>query len=255
MTPKPVAIITGGSKGMGEATARHLAAQGWDLVLNSRQPDATAASIAAATGARVRAVPGDLADPATTDRLIAAAQDLGRLDGLLLNHGGPPVRPFIEIGDEDWARYFAIMVQGPLRLLRAAVPLFRQAGGGRVVAISSFTVKSPYPGIGLSNALRAALVNAIKTAALELGPDNILLNAIAPGYVATSRIEEWNRSYAAERNVSIDEVAADATARVPLRRYGDPADFARLAGFLLSEQNNYVTGQQILFDGGLVVAN
>lgn len=255
MTRRPVAIITGASKGMGEATARHLAAQGWDLVLGSRQPEATAAAIAAETGARIRAVPGDLAEPATTDRLIAAARDLGRLDGLLLNHGGPPVRPFMEIGEEDWARWFAVMVQGPLRLLRAAVPLFREAGGGRVVAISSFTVKSPHPGIGLSNALRAALVNAIKTAAQELGPDNILLNAIAPGYVATSRIEEWNRSYAAERNISVEEVAAEANSRVPLRRPGDPADFARLAGFLLSDQNNYVTGQQILFDGGMVVAN
>jgi len=250
-----VAIITGGSKGLGQATAQALAIQGWRIVLGSRDPAAAAAAMAAATGAEVRPVAGDLAEPETAARLVEAARGMGRLDAVLLNHGGPPVRPVLEITEEDWAAWFAVMVQGPLRLLRAAVPLFREGGGGRVLAVSSFTVKSPHPGIGLSNALRAALVNALKTAAMELGPEGILINALGPGYIATRRITEWNASYAARRNIGAEEIAAETVAGVPLRRYGTPEEYAAMAAFLLSEANGYVTGQHILADGGLVVAN
>ena len=255
MVGKPVAIVTGGSKGLGHATALLLAERGWRIVLGSRAPEQAAAAIAAATGAVVEAVPGDLAAPETTPRLIAAAAALGRLDALLLNHGGPPVLPFMEIGEEAWAQSFELMVQAPLRLLRAAVPLLRAAGGGRVVAVSSFTAKAPYPGIVLSNSLRAALINALRTAAQELGPENILINALGPGYFATERIAAWNESYAAERGTDVAAVAEAAVASVPLRRYGQPRDYAEMAAFLMSPSNGYVTGQHILIDGGLVVAN
>ncbi|MEJ1936320.1 SDR family oxidoreductase, partial [Nostoc sp. NIES-2111] len=141
-------------------------------------------------------------------------------------------------------------------VMRALVPQMQAAAGGRVLAISSFTVKAPWAGIGLSNALRAALVNALKTAALELGPEGgILVNALAPGYVETDRIRDWNDSYARQENVGVEEIRARTLATIPLRRYGTPEGYARLAAFLLSEENDYVSGQQILYDGGLVVAN
>lgn len=250
-----VAIVTGGSSGMGLATARELARRGYRLVLSSRKPEAAADEIRGSFGTRVEAVAGSIAEPDLAERLSAAARGLGGARALLLNHGGPPVKPFMTLTDEDWSSAFAAMVTGPLRVLRAVVPQMQAAGGGRVLAISSFTVKQPFAGIGLSNALRAALVNALKTAALELGPQGILLNALAPGYVETDRIREWNESYARERNAGVEEIRSRTLDTIPLRRYGTPEGYARLAAFLLSDDNDYVSGQQILYDGGLVVAN
>ncbi|WP_243095092.1 SDR family oxidoreductase [Thermus thalpophilus] len=248
-----VAVLTGASSGMGFAVARRLGAEGYTLVVNSRDP-AQAVRRLEAAGYKAVGVAGDLKEEGTARRLVEVAERIGRLDALLLNHGGPPVKAFMEVGEEEWREWFERMVVGPLRLLRLAVPLFRRGGGGRVVAITSFTVKSPYPGIVLSNALRAALVNALKTAALELGREGILINAVAPGYILTERIAEWNRGQAAREGVGVEEVAARTTGSIPLGRYGKAEEVAEVVAFLLSERNGYVTGQQVLVDGGYVVA-
>lgn len=250
-----VAIVTGGSSGMGLATAQELARRGYDLVLSSRKPEAAADQIRGSFGTRVEVVAGSIAEPDLAERLFAAAEGLGGARALLLNHGGPPVRPIMTLTDEDWSNAFQTMVMGPLRVMRTLVPQMQVAGGGRVLAISSFTVKQPFAGIGLSNALRAALVNALKTAALELGPQGILLNALGPGYVETNRVREWNESYARRENTGVEDIRARTLETIPLRRYGTAEGYARLAAFLLSEDNDYVTGQHILYDGGLVVAN
>lgn len=250
-----LAVVTGASSGLGLAIARELARRGYDLVLSSRAPEAAAEAIGAEFGVRIEVVPGSIADPATTDGIVTAARGLGGAYALLLNHGGPPVRPLMAITDEEWNDSFSMMVTGPLRLLRALVPQMQTAQGGRVLAVSSFTVKAPWAGIGLSNSLRAALVNALKTAALELGPEGILVNALAPGYVETNRIRDWNESYARKENAGVEEVRARTLASIPLRRYGTPEGYARMAAFLLTEDNDYVSGQQILYDGALVVAN
>jgi 3-oxoacyl-[acyl-carrier protein] reductase len=255
MTGQHVAVVTGASSGMGLATARELARRGYDLVLSSRSPKAAADSIRADFGRKVEVVAGSIAEPDLAGQIAEAATALGGARALLLNHGGPPVKPIMALTDDDWSEAFATIVTGPLRVMRALVPQMHAAGGGRVLSISSFTVKAPWAGIGLSNSLRAALVNALKTVALELGPDGILANALAPGYVETDRIRDWNESYARQEKVGVDEIRDRTLARIPLRRYGTPEGYARLAAFLLSEENDYVSGQLILYDGGLVVAN
>jgi 3-oxoacyl-[acyl-carrier protein] reductase len=148
-------------------------------VLSSRNPEEAAETLRARHDVRIEIVPGSVAEPAVAAALAETASGLGGASAFLLNHGGPPVKPLMAITDEDWSQSFEIMVNGPLRVLRALVPQMQEAESGRVVAVSSFTVKSPYAGIGLSNSLRAALVNALKTAALELGPEGIMLNALA----------------------------------------------------------------------------
>lgn len=255
MTESKVAVVTGASAGMGLATARELARRGFDLVLSSRDPEVAAESIRAEFGRRVKTVPGSIAVRELAEKIAEAANALGGAQALLLNHGGPPVRQIMALSDADWTDAFEMMVTGPLRVMRALVPQMQDAGGGRILAISSFTVKSPLAGIGLSNSLRAALVNALKTAALEMGPQRILLNALAPGYVETDRIRDWNESYARQENVGVEEIRARTLAMIPLGRYGTSEGYARLAAFLLSEDNDYVSGQQILYDGGLVVAH
>jgi 3-oxoacyl-[acyl-carrier protein] reductase len=248
---RPVALLTGASAGIGRAVAERLARSGYRLVLASRTPDAAAKEIATAFAAEVVPVACDIADPAAVDPVIAAAARLGRLDALLLNHGSPLAGAFLDVPDDAWERHFQMMVHGPLRLLRAAVPLFRRSGGGRVVAITSMSAKAPEAGIILSNSLRAALVNALKTIAIELGADNILCNAVAPGFtdVPATR-ERWNRTHAQRQGTTPDAIDRETLARIPLHRYGWPDEIAALVEFLLSAANGYVSGQHILADGG-----
>jgi 3-oxoacyl-[acyl-carrier protein] reductase len=246
-----LALVTGASRGIGRAVAEHLASLGYRLVLASRHPHAAAGEIAKAFSLDVRPVVADIAAPDAAERMIAAAAEMGRLDALLLNHGSPAAAPFLDLPDAAWADHFQTMVAGPLRVLRGAVPLFRASGGGRVVAITSASVKAPHPGIILSNSLRAALVNALKTVAAELGPDNILCNAVAPGFtnVPATR-ERWNRYHAGRTRKTAEAVDRETLEGIPLRRYGEPQDVAALAGYLLSDANRYVTGQHITVDGG-----
>ena len=161
----------------------------------------------------------------------------------------------MDVSDSEWEAYAKIMLHGPLSLLRGLTPMMQKQNSGKVVAITSFTVKSPYQGIILSNSLRAALVNALKTAALELGSDGILINTVAPGYIATQRILDFNQRYADSENISKEEVDQRTINEIPLKKFGMPEDVASLAAYLLSEENQYITGQNIHVDGGLIIAN
>lgn len=240
-----VFVVTGGSRGLGLATAQALVADGARVVVSGRDQDALDA-VAGELGAGARVVRADNADPETPQRLMAVADDaFGRLDGALVSVGGPPAGAVMEATDEQWTAAFHSVFLGAVRLCReigGALP----AGGALALVLSS-SVRSPIPSLAISNGLRPGLANVAKSLADELGPRGVRVNGLMPGRIATARIAE------------LDAATGDAAAArgnheesIPLRRYGDPAEFGRVAAFLLSPAASYVTGTMVPVDGGLL---
>ncbi len=242
-----LAVLFGASQGMGFAVARRMGREGFHLVIASRNPE-PAASRLEQEGYRVRTLTADIGDPATPGRLLTLLGETPRVDALLLNHGGPPVRPFQEVDDTLWHTWFETMVVGPLRVLRALIPLLEQARPGRVVAITSFTVRNPLPGMALSNALRAALTNALFTAARE--HPHVLINTVAPGFIQTERLAAFQEAQARLQGKDVDVLRQELADRTALKRIGTPEEIAEVVTFLLS-RNTYITGREIPVDGGL----
>ena len=236
-------LVTGGSRGLGLASAQVLVAEGAHVVLSARDPRAvaTAADALGCTG-----VVADAADPESPARLVEAAlQAYGRLDGALISVGGPPPGPAMGLSDEQWRGAFEGVFLGAVRLCRAVVPALPLAGGSIALVLST-SVKAPVGGLAASNGLRPGLGMLAKTMADELGPRGVRVNGLLPGRVATDRL--------AEIDGPDPEVRARAEQAVPLRRSGLPEEFGRVAAFVLSPAASYVTGVMLPVDGGITRA-
>ena len=234
-----VFLVTGGSRGLGHATAEALVAEGARVVLAARDADRVrqAADALGAVG-----VAADLADPEAPARLVAAAQEAyGRLDGALVSVGGPPQGPALGLTDEQWHTAFDSVFLGAVRMCRAVVEAL-PADGGSLALVLSTSVKAPLGGLAASNGLRPGLAMLAKTMADELGPRGVRINGLLPGRVLTDRLRELG--------LGTGEVPED----IPLRRYGRPEEFGRVAAFVLSPAASYVTGTMITVDGGYVRA-
>jgi 3-oxoacyl-[acyl-carrier protein] reductase len=241
-----VYVVTGASRGLGRACAEQLAAEGARLVLSGRD-EVTLAATAAALGGpeRAIAVAGDLSQPGIETCLVAAAiARYGRLDGALVSVGHPPASTVMETDDGGWRLAFESVFLGPLRLTRA-VANFVSHEGGSIVLVLSTSVREPIEGLALSNGLRPALAMTAKSLADELGGRNVRVNGILPGRIDTDRAR---RADAAGGRP--EEVRRANEATVPLRRYGEPLEFARPAVFMLSPAASYVTGTLLAVDGG-----
>jgi 3-oxoacyl-[acyl-carrier protein] reductase len=253
-----VALVTAASKGLGRAIATELAREGANVVISSRDEESLAKAaeeIRGETGAEVAFQVADLTDARDIEALIFRATDrFGGVDVLVNNTGGPPAGTFEDLDDETWQGAFDQILMSLIRCVRGVLPTMRRRGGGRIVNVASSSVKQPIEGLTLSNTFRTGLAGLAKNLSIELAPDGILVNTLGPGRISTARSQGMDASQADSRGVPVEEVKAEFEARIPLGRYGTPEEFARVAAFLASPANSYVTGQAILVDGGMVRA-
>ena len=242
------ALVTGGSAGLGRAVAVALAAEGARVAVAARESERLSAVAAEIDGV---AVGVDLATESGPGEAVArAVAALGGLDLLLVNMGGPPPGKFADLTDDDWQRALDMTLWSSLRLLRAALPLLSESSRGAVCVILSSSVREPIPALMTSNVLRPGLVGLIKSLVPEIAP--VRINGIAPGRVATDRIATLDEGRALAAATTVEEVQKQTIARIPLGRYGDPAEVGRMAAFLLSPAAAYVTGAIVAVDGGMI---
>ena len=239
-----VFVVTGGSQGLGLAAAQALVAEGARTVLSARDAAVLERAAVGLGAGRAAWVAADNADPGTPERLVAAArQEFGRLDGALISVGGPPGGTAMDTGDDAWRAAFESVFLGAVRLSRVLAGELPE--GGALLFVLSSSVRVPIPSLALSNGLRPGLAGWAKTLADELGPRGIRVNGLLPGKMATGRIIELDA-----RRGDPAEVRAAASQGIPLRRYGEPAEFGAVAAFLLSPAASYITGAMIPVDGG-----
>ena len=245
-----VYVVTGASRGLGLATATVLAAEGARVLMCARDDAALQkATDSLDAGDRSMALPGDLSDTALGERLAAAAIGRwGRLDGVLVSVGGPAAGETLGLTDDAWRASFETVFLGALRIARAAIAVMGEDGGSLVFVLST-SVKQPIAGLAASNGLRPGLAMLAKTMADELGPRNIRVNGLLPGRIDTDRVRELDGSGAKGR-----KARTESEARIPLGRYGEPAEFGRVAAFLLSPAASFVSGTMVPVDGGMMRA-
>lgn len=253
-----VALVAAASKGLGRAVAEEMAAEGADLYLCARGEEAlekTRDEIARATGARVEAMPADLARPSDVRAVVRAAiARFGRVDILVTNAGGPPSGSFESLTPAMWQDAVDLTLMSVVNLTAEVVPGMKERRWGRIINVTSIAVKQPVHGLMLSNSLRSAVTGFAKTLANEVAPFGITVNNMLPGYTRTERVEQLSDATAKREGITRDEAQARWESEIPMRRLGEPREFGALAAFLASERASYITGTSIPVDGGWIRA-
>ncbi|WP_251329830.1 SDR family oxidoreductase [Haloplanus pelagicus] len=254
------ALVTASSSGLGKASAKALAREGVDVVINGRDEERLAAAqedveSVAADGVDVVAQPGDLTDEDDIQQLVeTAVEEFGRLDHLVTSAGGPPSGQFVDIDDEDWYEAYDLLVMSVVRLARAAQPHLAAGDGGTIVTITSRSVKEAIDSLVLSNSVRMGVIGLEKTLSKEFAPE-VRANAVLPGPHETARIQDLVEA-AVDRGDydSYEEGLADWASN-PLERIGDPMELGNTVSFLSSPKSGYINGTAITIDGGSTGAN
>jgi 3-oxoacyl-[acyl-carrier protein] reductase len=244
------AIVCASSRGLGKACARALAEAGCEVVINGRDAkklDATAAELISLTGAKITAVAADVATPEGQKALLAACP---APDILINNNAGPPLRDFRELTRAQMIDGVIANMIVAIELIQKVIEPMSQRKFGRIVNITSGSVKMPLAGLDLSSGARAGLTAFLAGVARTVAGNNVTINNILPGAFDTDRLRGTLSKTAEQKGKSVTQVAADRIAAIPARRFGDPAEFGAAAAFLCSAQAGYITGQNLLIDGG-----
>jgi 3-oxoacyl-[acyl-carrier protein] reductase len=252
-----VAIVAAASTGLGRAVAEELAKEGCQLAIcshNTAKIEKAAAEISKLVGGReILARNVDVGDAAQVTAFVAEAEKkFGRVDICVTNGGGPPPKKFLEISDQDWRDAVDSTLLSAVNFSRATLPIMQRGKWGRLITITSTSVKQPLDGLMLSNSIRAAVTGMAKTLASEFGPFGITVNNVCPGFTATARLEELFEKRAQAAGTTVEEIAKQSAAQIPIGRIARPDEFAAVVTFLASERASAVNGVTIAVDGGML---
>jgi 3-oxoacyl-[acyl-carrier protein] reductase len=234
------ALVVGGSQGLGYACAQALVQEGVNVAINGRDAE-KAARAAQQLGTKVLALPGDISNNAERARIVEQFQQhLGRVDILVTNAGGPPPGPFEEHGHDTWLKALETNMLAAIDMAGRVLPGMKEAGFGRIVNVTSFTVREPYPNMSLA------------TLAREVAPFGVTVNNILPGLMDTPALVRVYRAQSEREGISIEQARQRMADSIPMKRLGLEEDFGPVCAFLCSRHSGYMTGQNFTVDGGLV---
>jgi len=250
-----IALISAASKGLGKAIAMELSKEGANVAICARGRERlyeTKEEIEKQARGKVFAYPADITKYEDIKQFIKSTREaLGPIDILITNAGGPPAGEFFDFTDEDWQAAFDLNLMSVIRLIREVVPDMKEKKWGRIINMSSISVKQPISNLILSNVIRAGVIGLTKSLSNELAEYNILVNSVAPGYIMTERVKNLVKANAEKEGITQDKVLARLTANTALGRVGEPPEIGAVVAFLASEKASYITGQTILVDGGM----
>lgn len=250
------ALVCASSKGLGRAVAEELAAEGARVCMCARTPETLAAAareIQSRTAGEILPLAADITREADIIRLVEAVRKKwGAIHILVNNAGGPPGGPFEAHNLEAWRMAVELNFLSAVQLCRQVAPIMKEQRWGRIINVTSVAVKQPVEGLMLSNAVRAAVIGFAKTLANELGPYNVLVNNVCPGYTRTARLVQLAENGARSAGKNTQEIYQQWEKQIPLGRLGEPKEFAALVAFLASERASYITGVTVAVDGGFV---